>query len=61
MIEQLAKALVLSVQHISKRYRTAKHAAVTDISLALRNNHVTALLGPNGSGKTTTMYRNLRS
>jgi Cu-processing system ATP-binding protein len=44
---------MIRVEHITKQYGTFK--AVDDISFEVRQGEVFALLGPNGSGKTTTM------
>ena len=44
----------LQVTGLSKSYR--KRIIIHDISLELRRGEVVALLGPNGSGKTTTFY-----
>jgi len=44
---------VLSISSISKRY--GKIQAVNDLSLDIRKGQVFGILGPNGSGKTTTL------
>ena len=44
----------LQVTGLRKSYR--KRIIIHDISLQLRRGEVVALLGPNGSGKTTTFY-----
>ena len=44
----------LQVTGLRKSYR--KRIIIHDISLVLRRGEVVALLGPNGSGKTTTFY-----
>ena len=44
----------LSVRGLRKSYR--KRVVIRDVSLHLRSGEVVALLGPNGSGKTTTFY-----
>ena len=44
----------LQVTGLRKSYR--KRIIIHDISLGLRRGEVVALLGPNGSGKTTTFY-----
>jgi branched-chain amino acid transport system permease protein len=44
---------VLEVQHLAKHFGGVK--AVDDISFAVRRGSVHALIGPNGSGKTTTL------
>ena len=44
----------LQVTGIRKSYR--KRLVIRDVSMTLRRGEVVALLGPNGSGKTTTFY-----
>ena len=44
----------LVVEHLAKSYR--KRPVIRDVSLALQRGEVAALLGPNGSGKTTCFY-----
>jgi len=44
----------LSVLGLRKSYR--KRMVIRDVSLTLNRGEVVALLGPNGSGKTTTFY-----
>ncbi|MFZ4522900.1 MAG: ABC transporter ATP-binding protein [Bacteroidales bacterium] len=44
---------VLSINNISKRY--GKIRAVNDLSLEVKKGQVFGILGPNGSGKTTTL------
>lgn len=41
------------VRHLSKRY--GEHTVVDDLNFSIPRNQVVGLLGPNGSGKTTTM------
>lgn len=43
----------LEVRHLSKRY--GRTVAVDDLSFTVEAGRVTGFLGPNGSGKTTTM------
>jgi branched-chain amino acid transport system ATP-binding protein len=45
---------VLSVQNISVRYGAI--AAIRDVSLAVREGELVALIGVNGAGKTTTLF-----
>lgn len=45
---------VLSVSHLTKQYRKGVRA-VDDISFSLNEGEIFGLLGPNGSGKTTTI------
>ena len=42
----------LRISHLRKSYR--KKAVIRDFSMHLDRGEVVALLGPNGSGKTTT-------
>ncbi|MCG3118823.1 MAG: putative multidrug ABC transporter ATP-binding protein YbhF [bacterium] len=44
---------MIEVEHFTKRY--GKFTAVNDVSFTVQRGEVFALLGPNGSGKTTTM------
>ncbi|SEK82056.1 lipopolysaccharide export system ATP-binding protein [Roseovarius azorensis] len=44
----------LQVENLRKSYK--KRVVIRDVSLSLRQGEVVALLGPNGSGKTTTFY-----
>lgn len=44
---------MIHVEHLTKRY--GKFTAVNDISFTTKEGEVFAFLGPNGSGKTTTM------
>ena len=44
----------LRVAHLRKSYR--KKLIIRDFSMHLERGEVVALLGPNGSGKTTTFY-----
>ena len=44
----------LRVEHMRKSFR--KKLVIRDVSMTLQRGEVVALLGPNGSGKTTTFY-----
>ncbi|MFK7874550.1 MAG: LPS export ABC transporter ATP-binding protein [Paracoccaceae bacterium] len=44
----------LRIDHLRKSYR--KKVVIRDVSMSLDRGEVVALLGPNGSGKTTTFY-----
>ncbi|MBV7395097.1 LPS export ABC transporter ATP-binding protein [Mameliella sediminis] len=44
----------LRVEHLRKSYR--KRVVIRDVSLRVDRGEVAALLGPNGSGKTTSFY-----
>jgi ABC-2 type transport system ATP-binding protein len=46
---------ILTVTDLRKIYSKAKKAAVDGISFALNKGEILGLLGPNGSGKTTTI------
>lgn len=52
--DQQAPAIGLQVTHLRKSYR--KRNVIRDVSLELGRGEVVALLGPNGSGKTTCFY-----
>lgn len=44
----------LAINHLRKSYR--KKVVIRDVTLRVNRGEVAALLGPNGSGKTTTFY-----
>lgn len=44
---------MIEAQHLTKRYRNT--TAVDEVSFVVRPGRVTGFLGPNGSGKTTTL------
>lgn len=44
----------LAIRNLRKSYR--KRVVIRDVSLEVKQGEVAALLGPNGSGKTTTFY-----
>lgn len=44
----------LRIEHLRKSYR--KRVVIRDVSISLNRGEVVALLGPNGSGKTTSFY-----
>ena len=44
----------LRVENLRKSYK--KRVVIRDVSMELQQGEVVALLGPNGSGKTTTFY-----
>jgi ABC-2 type transport system ATP-binding protein len=45
--------LAIDVQDLSKKFGT--HQAVNHISMQIEQGHITGFLGPNGSGKTTSL------
>ncbi len=45
--------LAIDVQGLSKRF--GDHQAVDNVSLQIQQGHITGFLGPNGSGKTTSL------
>ncbi|HJP88812.1 MAG TPA: ABC transporter ATP-binding protein [Candidatus Limnocylindrales bacterium] len=49
------RAPVISVQHLTKRYKKSSVPAVHDISFEVQQGELFAFLGPNGAGKTTTI------
>src|SRR6186997_3650883 len=46
---------IITVDHLTKRYRKSDTTAVDDISFDVRPGELFAFLGPNGAGKTTTI------
>ncbi|MET0265943.1 MAG: ABC transporter ATP-binding protein [Duganella sp.] len=48
-----ANSTVISASHLSKHY--GKQVAVNDISFTIDAGRIVGLIGPNGSGKTTTL------
>lgn len=47
-------AVSLTIKHLRKSYK--KRVVIRDVSMSLNRGEVVALLGPNGSGKTTSFY-----
>ena len=45
---------ILTAENLAKSYKSRK--VVSDVSLTVNSNELVGLLGPNGSGKTTTFY-----
>ena len=46
---------IISVEHLTKRYKKSATPAVDDISFDVGEGELFAFLGPNGAGKTTTI------
>ena len=46
---------MISLQHVSKRFRGSNDAAVVDLSMDIEAGETVVLVGPSGCGKTTTM------
>jgi len=46
---------ILDVEQVSRKYDGQEHPAVKDVSLALDNSEILALIGPSGCGKTTLL------
>ena len=46
---------IISVEHLTKRYKKSVSPAVDDISFDVGEGELFAFLGPNGAGKTTTI------
>ncbi len=53
-LEVAAESTGLEISQLRKSYR--KKTVIRDVSMSLNRGEVVALLGPNGSGKTTTFY-----
>lgn len=54
-VQSAASAPIIMVEDLVKRYKKAETNAVDHISFAVAPGTLFALLGPNGSGKTTTI------
>ena len=46
---------IITVEHLTKRYKKASTPAVDDVSFQVAAGELFAFLGPNGAGKTTTI------
>jgi sodium transport system ATP-binding protein len=53
MVDQSGETLMIDVRDVSKSFKLVK--AVSGLSFAAEDGHITGLLGPNGAGKTTTL------
>src|SRR5437588_6971581 len=54
-IPHATKTPIINVENLVKRYKKATKNAVDQISFSVAPGTLFALLGPNGSGKTTTI------
>ena len=52
-VNHLRGAIVIDVRHVSKQFN--KVAALDDVTFSVGEGEVFGYLGPNGSGKTTTV------
>lgn len=46
---------VIEIENLTKKYKQLKAPALNDFSLTVKKGEILGLLGPNGSGKTTTI------
>jgi osmoprotectant transport system ATP-binding protein len=54
-VDAAAEAPPVAFRRVTKRYRSAGEAAVTDLELEVPSGEICVLVGPSGSGKTTAM------
>ncbi|MEA2434074.1 MAG: osmoprotectant transport system ATP-binding protein [Actinomycetota bacterium] len=47
--------VMISLEHVSKRFQSSSGAAVDDLSIEILEGETVVLVGPSGCGKTTTM------
>ena len=46
---------MLTISHLSKKYKTSKHYSVRDLSFEAKEGEIFGFLGKNGAGKSTTI------
>lgn len=46
---------MINISHVSKTYNNSVNKAVDDLSFTVNSGEIVGIIGPNGSGKTTTM------
>lgn len=51
----MEREVIIDIKHLTKFYKNADEAAVSELSLTINKGDIFGLLGPNGAGKTTTI------